>query len=96
MLLKLRGDLVEEGDTPFLITAGIKGWEVSMRSPALYELSGRAASLGTNLIKGKDGQLHNLPSMLGNWTQYRDFPPFAKKSFRQQWREKQKAKSESK
>jgi L-lactate dehydrogenase complex protein LldF len=90
MLLKLRGDLVSEKDTPFILTAALKGWAASMRSPALYELSGRAASLGTNIIKGKDGQIHRLPSMLGNWTQYRDFPPFAKKSFRQLWREREK------
>ncbi len=88
MLLKLRGDLVAEGDTSAQVTVGIKGWAVAMGSPALYELSGRAAALVTNAIKGGDGQLHRLPALLGHWTQNRDFPPFAPKSFRQTWREK--------
>lgn len=94
MLLALRADLVAEHDTPPMLTAGIKGWEMAMRSAPLYELSGKAASLLTNTVKGKDGQLHNLPGLLGNWTQNRDFPAFAKKSFRQLWRERQKGKSE--
>src|SRR5258707_4573989 len=88
MLLKLRGDLVAEGDTQFQVTLGIKGWATAMRSPRLYEMSGKAARLGTQAIKGKDGQLHSLPGLLGNWTKNRDFPPFAEKSFHQLWREK--------
>jgi L-lactate dehydrogenase complex protein LldF len=94
MLLKLRGDLVEDGDTQFILTAGIKGWEVSMRNPALYAFSGRIASTLTRTIKGKDGQLHRLPMLLGNWTKNRDFPPFAPKSFHQLWRERKTRKSD--
>jgi L-lactate dehydrogenase complex protein LldF len=88
MLLALRGDLVDEGDTPLVLTLGIKGWAMAMSSPAVYQMSGRAASLATNAIKGKDGQLHHLPGLLGNWTQNRDFPPFAPASFRQLWQQR--------
>lgn len=91
MLLSLRADLVAEHDTPLPLTLAIKGWAVAMQNPTLYNLSGRAASVATNAIKGKDGQLHQLPGMLGNWTQNRDFPPFAAKSFHQLWRERQQA-----
>src|SRR5258707_5540434 len=95
MLLKLRGDLVESGDTQFILTAGIKGWEVSMRNPALYALSGRIASTMTQAGKSKkDGQLHRLPMLLGHWTQNRDFPPFAPKAFRQLWHDRQARKSD--
>src|SRR5258706_778409 len=69
MLLKLRADLVDEGDTQFQVTAAIKGWAISMKSPTLYAMSGKAASVATNVLKGKDGQLHRLPAMVGNWTQ---------------------------
>jgi L-lactate dehydrogenase complex protein LldF len=92
MLLKLRGDLVAEHDTALDLTIGIKGWAVAMQSPSLYELSGTAARIATQTIKGKDGQLHQLPGLLGHWTQNRDFPPFAPKSFRQAWRERQQHK----
>jgi L-lactate dehydrogenase complex protein LldF len=91
MLLRLRGDLVADGDTALELTFGVKGWAAAMRSTALYEISGRAASLATQVIKGKDGQIHRLPAMLGNWTQNRDFPAFAPKSFRQLWRERKKS-----
>jgi L-lactate dehydrogenase complex protein LldF len=87
MLLRLRAELVREGDTSPLLTAGIKGWRVSMESTWLYELSGRAASLASRAV-ARDGALHHLPGPLGNWTKYRDFPPFAAKSFRQLWRER--------
>jgi L-lactate dehydrogenase complex protein LldF len=89
MLLKLRADLVDGGDRPLQLTAGIKGWAISMQSPALFALSGKAASITTSLLKGKDGQLHHLPAMLHNWTQNRDFPPFAPKSFHDLWRERE-------
>jgi L-lactate dehydrogenase complex protein LldF len=89
MLLKLRNDLVEDGNTQFILTMGIKGWALAMSNPALYAFSGRLASTITQATKGKDGQLHQLPMLLGNWTKHRDFPPFARKSFHDLWRERQ-------
>jgi len=87
MLLRLRADLVDEGDTPAVITGAIKGWRVAMSNQALYEASGKAASIASRAI-AEDGQLHNLPGMLGNWTKNRDFPAFAPKSFHELWRER--------
>ncbi|MEP7286997.1 MAG: LutB/LldF family L-lactate oxidation iron-sulfur protein [Chloroflexota bacterium] len=92
MLLKLRGDLVKDGDTDPIMTAGIKGWAMAMQSPLIYSMSGAAARLVTRSMAGKDGTLHRLPGMLGNWTKNRDFPPFAPKSFHQLYQERQKAK----
>lgn len=90
MLLKLRGDLVADGDTPTILTAGIKGWELAMRSPVLYQISGKAASITTAVMRGQSPMLHHLPApILGNWTQNRDFPPFAPKSFHAVWKERQ-------
>jgi len=90
MLLNLRRDLVDEGHADPTITMGIKGWAVAMQSPKLYELGGKAASGATQIAANGDESLHNLPGPLGNWTRNRDFPPFAKKSFRQLWRDHQK------
>jgi len=58
-----------------------------MSNQALYEASGKAASIASRAI-AEDGQLHNLPGMLGNWTKNRDFPAFAPKSFHELWRER--------
>ena len=88
MLLQLRGDLVEAGYKDRILTTGIKGWSAAMRSPWLYAASASAARLLTRTRAGKSGKLTSLPGMLGNWTQNRDFPPFAAKSFHQRWRER--------
>ncbi len=90
MLLKLRGDLVDEGHGDPMIGLGVKGWAAAMRSPRLYELGGAAARMATRRIAGRDNTIHNLPGPLGNWTRYRDFPPFAAKSFHQLWRERKR------
>lgn len=85
MLLDLRHDIVEARHTEFKWNAGIKGWEMAMRSPALFEWGGKAARIG--LQAGADKL---LPNPLGEWKKQRDFPDFAPKSFRQQWRDRQK------
>lgn len=93
MLLRLRGDLVEDGHADPLLSAAIKGWRVAMQSPLLYETSGRGASVVSRaLADDADGEraIHAMPGMLGNWTKNRDFPPFAAKSFRQLWHERQR------
>ncbi len=88
MLLQLRADLVDEGDADRAIGLGVKAWSAAMLSPRLFEMSGAAARIATRTAAGSDGSLHNLPGPLGNWTRYRDFPPFAPKSFHQLWRER--------
>ncbi len=93
MLLKLRRDLVAKGEENWLLRTALKGWQSGMEHPALYSLSGQAARVATRLLRGKDGQIHSLPGMLGNWTKNRDFPPFAVKSFHQLWRERKGSRS---
>jgi hypothetical protein len=34
-----------------------------------------------------DGKFDRLPFAFGGWTENRDFPPLAKKSFRAMWRD---------
>lgn len=84
MLLDLRYDLVQAGETEALWNLGMKAWAVGNRSPRLFELGGRAAQTGQKVVGNR------LPGPLSGWTEYRDFPPFAPKSFRQLWRERQK------
>lgn len=84
MLLDLRRDLVEGGHSGRLWDAGMSAWSRSMSSPRLYELGGKAASLGGGLL-----QRLPLPPPLSGWTRHRDFPRFAPKSFHQLWDERQ-------
>ncbi len=89
MLLDLRHDTIQQGLGDTLWNLGIKSWAWGNSSPRLFEMGGMAARLGQGVI----GQ--NLPAPLGEWTKFRDFPSFAPKSFRQLWRERQKAQAQS-
>lgn len=83
MLLDLRDDLYQRGEVEGIWKWGLKLWAFGNQSPTLFELGGRLARL---LAGGRS--LKNLPGPLSGWTAYRDFPPFARIPFRQQWREK--------
>lgn len=81
MLLDLRKDLVDRRNTEALFDFGIKAWRFGNQSPDRFELGGKAARIGQQILGS------NLPGPLGSWTKFRDFPDFAPKSFRQLWRE---------
>lgn len=98
LLLNLRHDWAE-GKTmdetgkrkrPSIIErAAIKAWAFTMRHTSLYNFAFRAAAK----LQGpmlKDGKLESLPFAFGGWTENRDFPPLAVKSFRSMWREIEK------
>lgn len=87
MLLDLRHDIVEKRETELKWDIAIKGWQVATASPDLFEFGGKAARIA--LRTGADNL---IPNPLGEWKKHRDFPDFAEKPFRQQWRERQKAK----
>lgn len=93
LLLDLRHETVAEGDDPRFERAAIKGFTKSMSSRRLYEQSGKLAGLGSNVLAGlSGGNIQFMPPPLSAWTESRSFPPFAKKSFRDQWRERRKIK----
>ncbi len=83
MLLDLRHDLYHRRAVDPILKWGLKLWAFGNRFPALFEFGGRIARLLTG-----DRSLKRLPGFLSRWTNYRDFPPFARESFRRQWRER--------
>jgi len=89
MLLRLRADSVAAGKADAIERIAMDGWRVTMNNPAFYRLSGRLASLGTRLIAQK-GRIGWLPPPLNAWTNTRDFPAFAEKSFTTLWEEQQR------
>jgi L-lactate dehydrogenase complex protein LldF len=86
MLLDLRADIVAQRQSERLWDFGMKFWAMGNRSPRVFEMGGTIARFGRNHVLGD-----SLPGPLGAWTKHRDFPPFAPKSFRQLWRERQQA-----
>lgn len=96
LLVDLRADLVEDEAAPRLEKLAIQGYVKAMNSREMYERGGKLASLSTNLLAGMTGgAIKWMPPPLDGWTQHRDFPPFAKKSFREWWTERQKIRNRS-
>ena len=87
MLLRLRADAVTQGHASAAERAAIAAWQAIMTNPALYQAGGRLASLGTRLL-ARRGQIGRLPPPLSGWTDARDFPAFAARSFNQLWEER--------
>ncbi len=89
LLLDLRSDQVAAGQSRLFDKVAMRGFVQSMKSQRRYESAGKMASIGSNLFAGMSGgNLKFMPPPLSGWTQSRDFPPFARKSFRELWRER--------
>ena len=89
LLLDLRADQVDEGETTWFDRTAMLGFVQTMKSRVRYDSAGKLASIGSNLLAGvTGGNLKFMPPPLSGWTQSRDFPPFAKRSFRELWRER--------
>ncbi|HEX4886326.1 MAG TPA: LutB/LldF family L-lactate oxidation iron-sulfur protein [Casimicrobiaceae bacterium] len=79
---KLREKAFERGLRPWYERAGVKAWAWLAKRPSLY---GFAARIGARLLKalgGRDGMIHRLP-LGGGWTEGRDFPAPAGRTFRE-------------
>ena len=86
LLLKLRNRQVEEGVRGKGETLAFKGFENTMKSPALFRISGKIGRVAQKPLL-KDGSVRPLPGPLSAWTGSRDLPPLAAKSFRELWKE---------
>ena len=86
LLLKLRNRQVDEGLAGKAQEIAFKGFEKGMSSPALYNIGSKAARLAQKPAQ-KDGSIRPMPGPLGAWTDSRDLPPLAPKSFRELWKE---------
>jgi L-lactate dehydrogenase complex protein LldF len=86
LLLKLRNQQVKEGMAGKGQALAFKGFENTMKNPALFKISGKAGRIAQKPLK-KDGSMRSLPGPLGAWTDSRELPPLAEKSFRDLWKE---------
>lgn len=89
MLLKLRDEGTRAGKNPAWLKAGIQLYRFAATRPGLYHFGGRLSGWLTRLMT-RDGWIRRLPGPLSGWTDKRDFPAFAPKSFSQRWREERK------
>lgn len=83
MLLDLRHELVRRGLDDKRWRRALRWWARMNASPGRFRLAGRLASLFTRLLR-----LKRLPGPLRGWSEYRDNPSFAPRSFRDRWNDR--------
>jgi L-lactate dehydrogenase complex protein LldF len=65
-------------------------WAWGMGSPVLYRVMGAVQRFDLRRRGGKSGWISRLPFVAGGWTQVRDLPTPAPRSFHQLWKSKPK------
>ncbi|MFQ5521777.1 MAG: LutB/LldF family L-lactate oxidation iron-sulfur protein, partial [Candidatus Methylomirabilia bacterium] len=86
MLIELREHLDREKIAPWGERVAFKSFARLLTRPSLYRLSARLGRLAQRPLL-KDGRLKRLPAPFKAWTEHRDLPPVAARSFRERWAE---------
>lgn len=86
LLLRLRRETVEQGRAPKWLALGMKAYAAVAKRPARFKLAARLAAWFTG-VTGGGWYTGPLPGPLKAWTTHRAFPPFAKKTFQERYRE---------
>jgi len=84
MLLSLRDRSTTEGETPSWVTAGLWLLRYVAERPRLFRATQRAARLASRAV-ARDGWIRFVPGHLARWTDRRDFPALASRSFMDRW-----------
>ncbi len=86
LLLELRGELAERGESSLAARASVKALTLPLHGPRRYGLATKIARLFGRLLGGRVGHVSALPPPFGAWTRTRDFPVPPKKTFRELWK----------
>ena len=81
MLLAVRGLHVEQAPQPAWLRWGIKFYSWIAAEAGRYRLAQSLAGFGSHILF-RDGWVRRLPGPLSRWTMNRDFPAFARETFR--------------
>lgn len=84
LLLAQRAEAERAGELDPLLRFGLGAFRAAATRPRLYRLALALARRATRLAAG-GRWLKRLPGPLSAWTASRDFPPFAPRSFSQEW-----------
>jgi len=87
---KLREQAFERGLRPWYETTGLRLWSFVAQRPALYGLATRIGVRVMKAIGGRAGVIRKLPIGAG-WTEGRDLPAPAGRTFRELYRERRAA-----
>ena len=87
LMRKLREKQFDRRLRPWSERAGIEAWAFSAQRPRLYALLTKVAARVAAWMGGKDKLIHSLPGLDG-WTDGRDMPAPAGKTFRELYKRK--------
>ena len=90
MLLELRATAVEAGTAPAWLGPGMLALKVMATRPWLFRMAGTLAARLAHGVAGPDGWVRRLPGPLAGWTDSRDFPAPARRSFQDRWKDRQR------
>jgi L-lactate dehydrogenase complex protein LldF len=84
-LINLRRDINTQHLNTAIERMVYRLWAWGLKFPLLYALIGRLQKFDLRR-RAKSGWVHDLPKIAAGWTQIRDMPAPAKKTFHQMWR----------
>jgi L-lactate dehydrogenase complex protein LldF len=87
-LINMRRDIVNTHLNGFLERKVYRTWAWAMKSPLLYNTIGAFQKLELRRRADGDGWIKKLPKVASGWTQIRDMPAPAKKTFHQMWKKR--------
>jgi L-lactate dehydrogenase complex protein LldF len=89
-LINLRRDMVTSKITGPMERLVYRMWAGGLRSPLMYRVIATLQKWDLRRRAKETGWVHSLPKVAAGWTQIRDMPAPARKTFRQMWRKKPK------
>jgi L-lactate dehydrogenase complex protein LldF len=87
-LINMRRDIVNTHLNGFLERKVYRTWAWAMKSSFLYNTIGAFQKLELRRRADADGWIKKLPNVAAGWTQIRDMPAPAKKTFHQMWKKR--------
>lgn len=66
---------------------GIRFWRFTVENESIYRITNKLSYYLQSPWKKSNGKLSSLPFPFSRWTEKRDFPQVAKKTFRDKWKE---------
>jgi L-lactate dehydrogenase complex protein LldF len=88
LLISMRRDIVNRHINGRLERMVYRLWAWSLKSPGLYALMSALQKFDLRRRAKKTGWVSNLPKLAAGWTQVRDMPAPAKKTFHQLWKKR--------
>jgi len=94
VLLELRKNVIESkklginSGKDLIEKLGIKFWRFTVEYESIYKITNKLSYYLQIPWKRSSGKLNALPYPFSRWTDQRDFPSVAKKTFRERWKER--------